>query len=104
MKVDLMLLKRIDECISRGATGCPDCFAEKLGISLRTFHQMREFMINKLSAPIAYSRYRQTYFYKYDWEFYIGDLHRIKSELIKEVLSAINQTVRFLFLVLIFAI
>lgn len=94
MKVDLMLIRRIHDSISRGATGCPDCFAKKLGVSLRSFHGIREFMIKDLEAPIVYSRAKQSYYYAEEWEFYVGNITKIKAELIKGVLETINKTIR----------
>lgn len=101
MKVDLILLRRIHDAISAKSTGAPEHFSERLGVSLRTFHETREFMRNELSAPIVYCRSRQTYYYAHEWELYIGDLHRIKAELIKGVMQAINHTVKILFFIVI---
>lgn len=94
MKVDLTLIQKIHDSISGRSTGCPDSFARSLGVSLRSFHEVREFMVKELSAPIAYSRAKQSYYYSEDWEFYIGDISRIKSELIKGMLEMINKTMK----------
>ncbi|TKC60295.1 hypothetical protein FBD94_15430 [Pedobacter hiemivivus] len=94
MKVDLTLLKRIHECILKETTGSPDFMAEKLGISKRFLHVILDYLKSEFDAPIAYSRLRETYYYTEEWEFYIGDLKRIKSELIKGVLETIHNTVR----------
>lgn len=99
MKVDLTLLKRIHECISRGATGCPDYMAKRFDISKRFLHMILEYLKTEFDAPIAYSRLKETYYYTEEWEFYIGDLKRIKSDLIKGVLDTIHKTVKVLFLV-----
>ena len=98
MKIDLTLLKNIHNSIAAKSTGCPECFAKRLGISLRSFHETREFMMSELSAPIVYSRINKTYYYSEDWELYIGDLYRIKAELIKGVLQTINSTIKIFFL------
>lgn len=90
---------RIHECISRETTGCPDCMAQKFGISKRFLHNILEYLKKDFDAPIAYSRLRETYYYTEEWEFYIGDLKRIRAELIKEVMVAIHNTVRILLLV-----
>lgn len=94
MKVDLALLKRLHECILKEATGSPDCMAEKFGISKRFLHVILDYLKTEFDAPIAYSRLNETYYYTEEWEFYIGDLKRIKSELIKGVLETIHNTVR----------
>jgi hypothetical protein len=94
MKVDLALLKRIHECISRGATGGPDFMARKFDISKRFLHLMIDYLKTEFDAPIAYSRLKQTYYYTEEWEFYIGDLKRIKSDLIKGVLDTIDKTIK----------
>lgn len=51
-------------------------------------------MIKDLEAPIVYSRAKQSYYYTKEWELYVGDITRIKSELTKGVLEAIDKTVR----------
>lgn len=99
MKVDLTLLKRIHECISREATGCPARFASKFGISKRFLQNILEYLKKEFDAPISYSRTKETYYYTKEWDFYIGDLKRIKSDLIKEVLEAIHNTVKVLFVI-----
>jgi len=99
MKTDLMLLKRIHDSISTRTTGSPETFAKKLGISLRSFHENREFMVNELAAPIMYSRAHKTYYYTDDWELYIGDLYHIKAKLIKGVMETINNTIKIMVLI-----
>src|SRR5690606_4051795 len=99
MKVDLTLLKRIHESISREATGRPDNMAKKLDISKRFLHAMIDFLKQELGAPIAYSRMRETYYYTEEWDFFIGNLSRIKADLIKAFLEAINKKMNILFLI-----
>lgn len=99
MKVDLALLKRIHECISRGATGSPDYMARKFDISKRFLFIILDYLKTEFDAPIAYSRLKETYYYTEEWEFYIGDLKRIKSELIKGVLETIHKTVKVVALI-----
>jgi hypothetical protein len=99
MKIDLALLKRIHENISRESTGSPGCFSEKLGISKRFLHEILEYLKSELNAPIEYSRSRMTYYYSEDWELYVGNLFHIKSELIKGVLETINRTVKIVLVV-----
>jgi hypothetical protein len=99
MKVDLTLLKRIHESISMQATGNPDYMAKKFDISKRFLHMIIDYLKKEFDAPIAYSRLRETYYYTEEWEFYIGDLKRIKSDLIKGVLDTIHNTVKILLLI-----
>lgn len=99
MKVDLTLLRKIHECICHESTGCPDYMAKKFGISKRFLHVILDYLKTEFDAPIAYSRLRETYYYKKEWEFYIGDLRRIRSELIKGVLDTIHNTVKVLMVV-----
>lgn len=99
MKIDLTLLKRIHESISTGATGSPDDFADKFHISKRFLHNILEYLKTEFDAPIAYSRTKGTYYYTQEWEFYIGDLRRIKAELIKGVLETINNTVKLILII-----
>ena len=94
MKVDLALLERIQENILRGATGCPEHMAKKLGISKRQLHYYIKYLKTKFDSPIAYSRPRETFYYTGDWEFYVGNLTRIKSELIKGVLDSISKNIK----------
>lgn len=94
MKIDLTLLKRIHESIAREATGCPDYMAKKFDISKRLLYTLLDYLKTEFNAPIAYSRLKETYYYTEEWELYIGDLKRIKSELIKGVLETIHKTVK----------
>lgn len=94
MKVDLTLLKSIHECITNADTGCPDEMAKNFRISKRFLHVILDYLKTEFGAPIAYSRVKETYYYKEEWEFYIGDLKRIRSELIKGVLDTIHNTVK----------
>lgn len=98
MKIDVTLLKRIHEAICLGNTGCPDSWAKKLGISRRFLFEIIEYLKLEFQAPIMYSRLRKTYHYTEDWDFYVGNLNKIKEELIRRVLDTINQTVKVLFL------
>lgn len=90
---------RIHECIQRETTGSPEYMARKFGISKRFLHNILEYLRKEFDAPIAYSRLRETYYYTEEWEFYIGDLKRIRAELIKGVMEAINNTVKVLLMV-----
>ncbi|SES20245.1 hypothetical protein SAMN04488023_14218 [Pedobacter rhizosphaerae] len=91
MKVDLSLLKRIQEGISQERTGSPDLFAEKLEISRRHLYVNIDYLKSEFDAPIVYSRARETFYFTEEWEFYVGDLSRIKIRLSKVILESINK-------------
>lgn len=99
MKVDITLLKKVHGSISKGSTGSPDFMANRLGISKRFLHVILDYFKKEFDAPIAYSRVNETYYYTEEWEFYIGDLKRIKSELIKGVLETIHNTVKIVLII-----
>ncbi len=55
-------LKRMDDLIRRRATGCPDEFATKLGISKsQLYDELKE--MKELGAPIEYCQTRKSYIY-----------------------------------------
>ena len=64
----VMLMDRMDGLIRRKSTGTPVEFANKMSVS-------RSMLMNYLSgmkdlgAPIEYSKYRGTYFYKEEVDF-----------------------------------
>jgi len=98
MKIDLVLLKKIHSLICTEMTGTPDHMACNLGISKRLLHNMIEYMKSELHAPIEYSRTKRTYYYNDEWDFYIGDLSRIKSDLIREFLRTVDKVVKIVIL------
>lgn len=55
-------LERLAHLIQRKATGSPAELAEKLGVTLRTVHNLLEQLRN-LGADIAYCRERCSYYY-----------------------------------------
>jgi len=63
MTVNMTLLRKIDRSIKREATGTPEVFASKLGISQATLFRYLHF-IRKQGAPLDYSSCKRTYFYK----------------------------------------
>jgi len=70
--VDLKILNRLDWLIRHKVTGTPNETAERLGISLRSFHEMKAYLIEEMKAPIRYNANRQSYVYEYPPKFYLG--------------------------------
>jgi hypothetical protein len=64
-------LKHMDDLISRRATGPPDEFAQKLGIS-KSMLMINLMEMKKLGAPIKYSVVSQSYVYARSCDFRIG--------------------------------
>jgi hypothetical protein len=91
MKVDPMLLKRIHESINTGATGNPNQFSEKLGISRRLFLETLKQLKVEFDAPIEYSRPRETYYYTEDCVFYFGIVRSSKAVFTNTLINAINN-------------
>lgn len=91
MKVDLKLLKKIHAIVLTETSGRPDLMASKLGISRRFLYMNLHYMKKELGAPIVYSRTRFTFYYREEWEFYIGSLTRVKNELLKELMGTIEK-------------
>jgi hypothetical protein len=56
-------LKRMDDLIKRKATGCPDEFADKLGIS-KSMLMLNLAELKEMGALIRYDSNRKTYFYE----------------------------------------
>ncbi|SDD06318.1 hypothetical protein [Williamwhitmania taraxaci] len=68
-KIDYLLRWReIDRLIKTKSTGNTSEFAIRLGISKSQRHEDLK-NLRDLDAPIAYSRIRQTYYYKYPTSF-----------------------------------
>lgn len=91
MKIDLKLIKEIHSLILTDATGSPELLAQKLGISRRSLYTYLKYMRVELEAPIIYSRPRETFYYKEEWELYIGSLTKVKVELLKELMDTIQN-------------
>ncbi|HEY4788861.1 MAG TPA: hypothetical protein VIH57_22580 [Bacteroidales bacterium] len=68
----LHMIERIDALIQHHATGTPAELCERLKISKSTWHELKKTMIDDLHFPIAYSKYRQTYYYTEDGRFEPG--------------------------------
>lgn len=63
-------LKRMDDLISRKATGCAKEFAKKLGISKSQLYEDLNDM-KDLGAPIEYCSQRKSYIYQSETHFLI---------------------------------
>lgn len=57
------LLEQIDQRIRLKATGKPEEFAERIGVSKRTIFRLIESLKN-IGCPVCYDRYKETYKYK----------------------------------------
>lgn len=68
----LTRLEQIDFLIRTKATGSPKEMAEKLGISLRMWHLLRDELVNDLNFPIAYCPIQRTYYYTASGKFEAG--------------------------------
>ena len=64
LKNQLDILSRMDFYISHKATGTPQQFSRKLGISKRMLYHYLKFLKEDFEAPIRYSRKGPTYHYR----------------------------------------
>lgn len=71
-------IKRIDALVRKKATGTPDEFAKKLGIS-KSMLILNLNELKKLDAPIEYSTIYRSYIYKKDYILSIDNLLSIKE-------------------------
>jgi predicted DNA-binding transcriptional regulator YafY len=55
-------IKQMDELIRRKATGSPDEFAEKVGLSRSALMKYIK-LLKELNAPLEYDHNRQSYYY-----------------------------------------
>ena len=77
----IQTIERIDQFIRMRATGGPDEFASRLGISKTKLYRTIQLM-KKLNAPIEYDITEQTYVYAEAVEFTFGFC--AKNESIRE--------------------
>ncbi len=61
--MDLTKIERMDLLIRTNATGSPNDFARRMGMSSRSLFNYINFMRVRLGAPIEYSNTMQSYFY-----------------------------------------
>ena len=67
----LQKIDRLDQLIRLKATGTPTNLANKLHISERSVRRLINTM-KEMGAPIGYSIYRKSYYYKENVEFQFG--------------------------------
>jgi hypothetical protein len=73
-------IKYIDYLIRIRATGSPVELANKLKISLRSWHNLNQ-ELKQLGAPIAYDKSARTYYYKENVKLRCEILWRKKEEI-----------------------
>jgi len=72
-------LKHMDSLLRRNATGTPEQFASKLGISKSTLYDnLKDF--KELGAEIGYCKYLESYYYEDDCALFFS----FKSNILKE--------------------
>jgi hypothetical protein len=72
LKNQLDTLSRMDFYISHNATGTPEEFSQKLGISKRMLYHYLKFLKEDFKAPIYYNRRTGTYHYRSPVKLNIG--------------------------------
>ena len=72
-------IKAMDDLIRRKATGTSSQFAEKLHISRSTLMEYIDILKN-MGAPIAYDKFRNSYYYLYSCKLQIGFESKILNE------------------------
>ena len=75
----LALLERMDRLIKRRATGSPQVFATHLGISPSTLYTYLD-LLRERGAPVAYCRWRRSYYYQAQGRLVIGVLAEATPE------------------------
>ena len=64
-------IRAMDSCIRRKATGTPEQFARKIGLSRSALMEYIK-LLKELNAPIEYDTHRKSYYYIFPCEFKIG--------------------------------
>jgi hypothetical protein len=78
-KENIDRLRYLDYLIRTRATGTPQQLAEKLGISKRSWFNLRDTLVNDLNWPLGYDFYCETYHYTENVKFEIG-LKRLSGD------------------------
>ena len=68
----LTLLMRIHSLINRKGTGTPIEFASRLNVSRATLFRLLKDLREAFSAPINYSKTKQSYYYEKDYQFHVS--------------------------------
>ncbi|GGX07843.1 hypothetical protein [Aquimarina muelleri] len=74
----IQIIERMDQFIRMRATGGPDEFASRMGISKTKLYRTIQLM-KKLNAPVAYDIAEQSYVYAEAGEFTFGFCAKNKS-------------------------
>ncbi|WP_324069367.1 MAG: HTH domain-containing protein [Flavobacterium sp.] len=67
--MDIRIIIRIDELISKEMTGSPKNLASKLSITERSVYNYIAFMKKEMNAPIVYDYHKISYVYYDEWCF-----------------------------------
>jgi hypothetical protein len=70
------MIERIDALIQRRATGTPDELCRRLFICRSTWFELKKIMEEEFECPIAYSKYRRSYYYTEEGRFEPGKFKR----------------------------
>ncbi len=70
--MDIRIIIRLDNLITKEMTGSPKQLASKLGITERSVYNYIAFMKNEMKAPIVYNYQRLSYIYNKEWEFHFN--------------------------------
>lgn len=73
----LSLVERINDLICTKSTGTPRQMAQRLGLSERAWYYLLDQLRNDYGLPIAYCRFRQSYYYTDDvshWDDFLQKL------------------------------
>jgi hypothetical protein len=79
----IVKVHRMNNLISRGATGTPREFASRLNVAESTLYNYINCLKYDFNAPVAYCRYRRTYYYKNRGNILMGFTSLSKKEIVK---------------------
>lgn len=96
MKVDLTHIKIIHDLASKGATGCREQLAKRLGISIRSLSDLIRYMREELDIPIQYDRLKLTYYCLEDG--HVSFKFQRKKDLAKRLINLIESSLVLIFI------
>jgi hypothetical protein len=70
----------LDSLIRKRATGSPKELAQRLGITERAWHKIRDELVNDLNLPLAYDPVRKTYYYTEEGQFIFGFQRKLTTD------------------------